>query len=315
MSGHILLCDFTFGSYIKLALAQPGRRPEEASLHSCSGREEFNEAVQAFLAERGQPKLVGAAISSRGWESHGVLHLPDEDITIVREEVRDFLKIQRLNLVNNFVARALAIPKLRRAERIKICGGDGMDEQVIAVLGPHHGLGLAALAPDGAGGWSAMSCEGGHSDLPVTNARESDVCRILRAEHGHVAREFAISLSGLVDVWKAIGVLDGGPLRATSAQVIVDAAKAGDARAGEAVRLCLGWLAAMASDIALIQGARGGIYLTGDLMDMLDELFDVEAFQQRYANKGRLSAYVSEIPVYRTQAKDLEIIGLATLFD
>jgi len=71
----------------------------------------------------------------------------------------------------------------------------------------------------------------------------------------------------------------------------------------------------MASDVALTLGARGGIYLTGALMDMLGDLFDHAAFQRRYVDKGRLQNYVSEIPVYRTTAKDLEIIGLASLFD
>ncbi|MEI9906244.1 MAG: glucokinase [Asticcacaulis sp.] len=44
-------------------------------------------------------------------------------------------------------------------------------------------------------------------------------------------------------------------------------------------------------------------------------LFDTEAFARRYTDKGRLSDYVAEIPVFRTLADDLEIIGLATLFD
>jgi len=315
MSGHVLLCDFTFGSYIKLALGEPGRRPEKATLHACADRDEFDRSVLEFLKDRGDPRLVGVAISSRGWERGGVLQLPDEGMTIAREEVRALLGVQRLNLVNNFVARAMAVPRLKPSEKEKICGDDGMDEQVIAVLGPHHGLGLAALAPDGAGGWTAMPCEGGHSDLPVANEREWQVRRVLMDKYGHVAREFAISLSGLVDVWKALHVIDRvGVGNATPAEVVAQA-RAGEARALEAVGLSIGWLAGMASDIGLILGARGGIYLTGDLMDMLDGLFDAEAFCTRYADKGRLSGYVSEIPVYRTLAPDLEIIGLATLFD
>ena len=71
----------------------------------------------------------------------------------------------------------------------------------------------------------------------------------------------------------------------------------------------------MASDVALILGARGGIYLTGDLMDLMVEVFDADAFCRRYADKGRLSHFIEEIPVYRTQARDLEIVGLQTLFD
>ena len=50
-------------------------------------------------------------------------------------------------------------------------------------------------------------------------------------------------------------------------------------------------------------------------MDLLGDLFDSGVFCKRYADKGRLTDFVADIPVYQTQARDLEIVGLATLFD
>lgn len=315
MSDSVLLCDFTIGASVKMALVRPGTRPHDPVLYSCPNRAAFDEAASDFLAGQGQPKLMGVAISSRGWERKGILQLPQEGMTIVRDEVRDLLGVRRINLVNNFVARALAIPRLHADEVEKICGDTAMEEQVIAVLGPHHGLGLAALAPDGAGGWTAIPCEGGHSDLPVTTPREWEVYKRLRGKYGHVSREHAVSLNGLVDVYQALATSDGSDSAASTPEEIIALASIGDPTASEAVGLCLGWLAAMASDVALIMGARGGIYLTGDLMDLLADMFDGPAFCKRYLDKGRLSNYVAEIPVYKTLAKDLEIIGLATLFD
>lgn len=315
MAEYVLLCDFMIGASVKMALARPGTRPPESTLYSCPSRAAFDEAMLDFLSQNGQPKLIGVAISSRGWERRGILKLPGKDMTIVRDDIRALLDVQRVNLVNNFVARALAIPRLKRSEVEKICGDDAMDEQVIAVLGPHHGLGLAALAPDGAGSWTAIPCEGGHSDLPATTEREWQVRQILAQRHGYAAREFAVSLDGLAGLWAALSELDGDEVVKKSPEEIIALASIGEARAVEAVQLCLGWLAAMASDVALILGARGGIYLTGDLMDLMADLFDVNAFRARYVDKGRLSEYVGEIPVFKTLGKDLEIIGLATLFD
>lgn len=316
MTDHILLCDFSFGSYMKLALGTPGRRPAAATLYSCTGKHDFNEAVLDFLAAHDRPNLIGAAISSRGWEKRGAIQLPEKGgLSLARDDIRRLLSIQRVNLVNNFVARALAIPRLRAEERVKVCGDDPVDEQVIAVLGPHHGLGLAGLAPDGAGGYTAMPAEGGHSDLPIVGDREWAVFSKLKATHGHVAREFVISLSGLVELFRALAELDGADTLANTAEEVIALANTGDALAVEAINMCTAWLAAMASDVALIMGARGGIYLTGDLMDLMGDLFDAEVFRQRYVDKGRLSDYVAEIPVYQTRARDMEIIGLATLFD
>jgi len=315
MPDSVLLCDFSIGATVHMALARPGVRPGPAAQYACPNREAFDAAVREFLAANGNQTLMGAAISSRGWERGGVIQLPQAGMTISREGLRDLLGVKRVNLVNNFVARALAVPRLHANEVEKICGQTAMEEQVIAVLGPHHGLGLAALAPDGGGNWTAVPCEGGHSDLPAETEREWQVYEVLKKRHGHVSREHAISLRGLVELWQALSAIDGEEPGEASAEDVIARGRAGDARATEAVRMCVNWLAAMASDVALIMGARGGIYLTGDLMDLLDGLFDTDAFCRRYFDKGRLSAYVGEIPVYRILAQDLEIIGLATLFD
>jgi len=273
-----------------------------------------------YLDALHRPVLAGAAVASRGWEDKGVVHMPGTKLTLVREELRDLLSVQRLNLVNNFVARALAIPHLLAEEKEKLCGGEFDDDQalgqVIAVLGPHYGLGVAGLVPDSVGGWTAIPTEGGHSDLPTINDRERQIVAVLRQRYGYVVREFALSLEGLVAVWQALHQLGGGVAKTATAQEVVALARSGDALARDAVALCTGWLAAMASDVGLIMGARGGIYLTGALMDLLDDdLFDREAFCARYADKGRVSNYIQDIPVFRTRAPDIELIGLATLFD
>ncbi len=315
MTDRVLLCDFSFGSYMKLALGTPGLRPGEPSLYAIGGRKDFDEAITDFLSAHGNPSLIGAALASRGWELKGKIQLPEKGLTLDRDDLRRLAGVQRVNLVNNFVARAMAIPRLRPDERVQVCGGEAMEEQVIAVLGPHFGLGQAALAPDGMGGWTAMPCEGGHSDLPVVTDREWEVYKILQKRFGHVPREFVISFKGLVELFRALAEINGSDARATTAEEIMALANIGDPLAVEALSMCSAWLAAMASDVALILGARGGIYLTGDLMDLMAEVFDSEAFCQRYSDKGRLSHFISEIPVYRTQARDLEILGLQTLFD
>ena len=251
----------------------------------------------------------------RDVERGGVIRLPNHGFSISRGDMRDFLSIQRVNLVNDFVAKALAIPRLRESERQQICGGEPMEEQVIAVLGPHNGLGMSALAPDGMGAWTAMPTEGGHSDLAATNALEDQVLGVLMRKYGHVSRERVISIPGLVDIWRALAEIDGDDIDVPGPEEIIARAMAEDTRAHQVIDLSMGWFAAMAADVALILGARGGVYLAGDLLDMIGDLFDVEAFVKRYTDKGRLSGYVAEIPVFRATAQDMEVIGLATLFD
>jgi glucokinase len=315
MADQVLLSDISNGLYMKLALAPRGGRPDEATHYACDSLDDFKTAISDFLDAQGKPTLKGAAISAGGWEQHGVMAMPNHKFQVGRADMREFLGVQRLNLVNDCVAKALAIPRLGQDERVKICGGDEMAEQVITLINSHSGLGQASLAPDGMGGYTAMPCEGGHSDLTVDNQLEYDVYKWLAAKYGHVSRERVISIPGLVDIWSALAARDGDDAATPGPEEVVAGAVTGDDRAVQVVRLAMGWLAVMASDVALITGSRGGIYLTGDYFDLIGDLFDNDAFIARYQDKGRLSDYVRDIPVFRTLAPDMEVIGLATLFD
>jgi glucokinase len=315
MDDYILLSDISHADYQKLALTRRGERPLETTHFVCRDLGEFKAAIKEFLEASACDTLAGAAISAAGWENHGVVSLPNHGFTISRADMREFLDVRRLNLVNDLVATALAVPRLETFEREQICGGVPAEEQVIGVLGANLGLGQAALAPDGIGGWTALPCEGGHSDLAAATDLEDDILRILTRRFGHVSRERVISVPGLGNIWSALAELEKDrDAVVPTPEEIVASASAGEARAARAVALSMGWFAAMASDVALILGARGGIYLTGELLDLVGDLFDSESFVKRYRDKGRLSGYVTDVPLFKVTAHDPEVIGLATLF-
>ena len=315
MDDYILLSDISHADYQKLALTRRGERPQETTHYVCRNLEEFKTAIKQFMEASACDQLAGAAISAAGWENHGSISLPNHGFAISRAEMREFLDVRRLNLVNDLVATALAVPRLESFERVQICGGAPAEEQVIGVLGANLGLGQAALAPDGIGGWTALPCEGGHSDLAATNDLEDEVLKLLTRRFGHVSRERVVSVPGLCNVWGSLAEIEKDTgVAIPTPEEIVAAASAGESRAVRTIDLSLGWFAAMASDVALILGARGGVYLTGELLELLGDLFDSEAFVKRYCDKGRLSGYVSDVPLFKVTAHDTEVIGLATLF-
>lgn len=314
MTDQVLLCDLSLAPRIGLALSSPGSRPRHVGHFHGESRQDFEAALDRTLEGVDRTSLIGAAVSARGWERNGELHMKGVGFAIDRDYIRGLLGIQRVNFVNNFVARALAVPKLRRGERSQLVGGEVVDDHAIAVLGPHHGLGLASLVSDGAGGWTALHGEGGHSDLPARDEREWRIIQAIRDRNGYVSRESGMSVAGLADIWCALHTLAGETPRPLSTAQIIAAARAGEPRAVEAVDTMTGWLGAMASDVALIIGASG-VYLTGALLDMLGDLFKADIFARRYLGKGPLEPYVSRIPVFRTEAENMELIGLATLYD
>lgn len=315
MAEQVLVCDFSVRSGVTFALAEVGRRPAPATTFVCTTRAEFDQSLSAFLASHGNPDLKGAAVSARRFEENGRLHRLEDGVEITRDDLREALGVQRVNLVNNFVARALAIPKLRRNERIPVCEGQEGEETVMLILGPNYGLGNAALISDGAGGWTALPGEGGHSSLAAKTEREWQVINALRKRCGAVVRETAMSQQGFRDLWAVLHAFAGQEAADLTSAEIVERARAGDVIAREVIDLTTVWLADMAADITLIMSASSGVYLAGALMDVIGDTFDADRFCARFTDNATFGPYLRQVPVWRTVATDMELIGLATLFD
>ncbi len=317
MTSKTLLCDISNGSYISLALALPGHRPEVISRYACHSLEDFNRVVSRFLEGHGHPRLIGGAFSTSGWEVDGAVDLVHYGFSINRSGLRDLLNVSRVHIVNEFVAKALAIPSLGGNERVQVCGGQALPEQVMVILGPTIGFGGALLVSDGIGRWTASHCEGGHSDFAACNMLEVEILKILMAKYGHVSRERVVSIPGLVELWHCLGIIENAPEAADdiTPEQIVALAYTDHPRARQAIRVQTEIFAGTASDFALITGARGGVYLSGELLDLLDDLFDYDVFAQRFRDKGRVSSYVRDIPVFKVIAPDIELVGISTLFE
>ncbi len=315
MSANILVITLTGNAFAKVAISQVGARPGEAERFACRSEAQFFAGIDAFLERSGRPLLVGAAISAAGFETRGRIDLPTYGFSLQREATRAALGLQRVNLVNDAVARALAVPHLKASEFTQINGAEWDADRTRAVIGAYIGLGVAALTPDGLGDWIALPTEGGHADLASVGDFEIQVIERLRHAFGRASRETAISVPGVAHVWRAVRELRGETGDDLAAVQIVDKARAGDAVARTVIDLCVGWFGAMASDTALVLGARGGVYLIGMLIDLLGDQFDWTLFRDRFTDKGRLSDYLAAIPLFRILAPDIDLIGLATLFD
>lgn len=315
MASWVLLSDLSNTATISLALVRPGGRPDATTQYPCDSLESFKRSVEDFLKLNDDPKLMGAAVSACGWETEAGISMPNHQFRLHRNDLRELLNIQRLHIVNDCVSRAMAVPRLYDTEVVKICGGEGDETLARAMIGAGTGLGMAGIITDEFNRATVLPCEGGHTDLAVTNDREQAVFDQLRKKYGHVSRERVASLQGLTEIYYALGLLDENTGQTLTAAEILTLAHKGDARAVETIDLCTGWLAAMASDVALMLGARGGIYLSGHLINHLEGLLNWQTFADRFTDKGRLRAFLEDIPVYITRVPDIELVGLTTLFE
>jgi glucokinase len=229
------------------------------------------------------------------------------------EEARRALGFERLRVINDFTAQALAIPVLRADELQKIGGGDPVHGQVIGVIGPGTGLGVGGLLPAG-GFWQPIPGEGGHVSMAPHDDVEQAVLSWLRARFGHVSNERALSGPGLVNLATALAALEGVELAPAEPMQVAERARSGECRfCVAALSHFSSLLGAAAGDLALTLGARGGIYVGGGLCRSLGDLFDRKRFLASYAAKGRLRYFVEPIPTYLVLHHDPGLLGAAAL--
>ena len=89
-------------------------------------------------------------------------------------ELKSQLGFDRLEVINDFTALALALPHLAPAHRPQVGGGAPAAGAALGVLGPGSGLGVSGLIPADAR-WIPLAGEGGHATMAPATDRESAV--------------------------------------------------------------------------------------------------------------------------------------------
>lgn len=272
------------------------------------------EAVRHYLAPLGGPRLRVAAFDVATPVTGDFVALTNGPWSFSVATVRDALGLERLHVINDFTALALAVPLLDREEIRQIGGGVAKPNTAIAVLGAGTGLGASGLIWDGRR-WLPLAGEGGHVSFSPATEREDAILRVLRRRFGtHVSAERWLSGMGLTNIYSALAELDEGRPHALEPDQITQRAQQGhDQRSLETVAIFCAALGTIAGDLALTLGARSGVYVGGGIVPKLGALFDRSAFRQRFEDKGRYRGYLSEIPTWVIVAEAPALRGLASL--
>jgi glucokinase len=228
-------------------------------------------------------------------------------------ELREALALRRLRVINDFVANALAVPRLGTHEINQIGGGSALADAPIGILGPGTGLGVSALVRC-ADGWVPIQGEGGHVTMAPADARESEVLDLMRRRYDHVSAERVLCGAGLVNLYNALCELDRVPAAPlTAAQITDPRTEAEDPRARAATDMFCAMLGTVASNLALTIGARGGIYIAGGIVPRLGAAFAESPFRASFEAKGRFRDYLAAIPTFVITRSEPALLGAASL--
>jgi glucokinase len=292
--------------------------PDGTLLHSRTLADEdyraIDDAIAAFLAERGalpMPCQGAIAIASPITGDRVAMTNHPWSFSILALKAR--FGFDRLEVINDFTALALALPRLTPQDRLMVGGGAAVTGAPIGVLGPGSGLGVSGLVASGSG-WIALTGEGGHATMAPATDRESAVLDRMRRHFDHVSAERALSGPGLVNLYNTLAELDGVPAQGFTAAQITDLAiRAADPLCVETTRMFCAMLGTMAGNLALTLGARGGVYIGGGIVPRLGQTFVQSQFRQSFEAKGRFEAYLAAIPTFVVTHPLPAFLGCAAL--
>ena len=72
-------------------------------------------------------------------------------------------------------------------------------------------------------------------------------------------------------------------------------------------------LGAVAGDVALTYGARGGVFIAGGIVPRILAYLERSEFRARFTDKGRMRVYVEPIPTSVIIHPDATFVGLQAL--
>ncbi|WDS35439.1 glucokinase [Pseudoxanthomonas sp.] len=307
------------GTHVRIGLIRPGSdiSPLQVSSYrnyACNEYTGLDEILGDFLAQPETRHVRRGVVATAGYPmDDGRIISANLPWSLSPDTIRRTIDFDDLRIVNDFAAVAYAAAHMDSSQVLRLSGPEttpGHDGPVL-ILGPGTGLGAALWIPTPARP-IILATEAGQASLAAGNAMEIEVLSQLLAQHDHVSIEHTLSGPGLMNLYTTLCYLAEVDPRYTTPSQITEAAVQGhDQRAHQSLEIFCGLLGSTVGDMALLYGAKGGIYLAGGILPQISQFLLHSSFVSRFLNKGPMRAALERIPVRLVEHGQLGVIGAA----
>lgn len=215
------------------------------------------------------------------------------------------LNLERVVLINDFEAVGHGIAALPSSNLAVL--QDGMVEKGAPriVLGAGTGLGVCQIIPQEHGSAVVIPSEGGHIDFAPTSELEVELLRFMWRRFPHVSYDRIVSGSGLVALFTFLvereSRLDdlslASMLDEQHGAAIISQAYDSEPLARAAIDWFVRVYGAQAGNLALINLAYGGVYITGGIAPKMLHHLQKGSFITSFRNKGRMQPLLERMRV------------------
>lgn len=262
----------------------------------CADFPNVQDALRVYLDAHTPDRMpIYAVLAVAGPVMNGSIAFTNMSWRFSEQDLQAF-GFHHATLINDYAALAVAAPALDEADTRFIGGPKEVEpHQSLAVMGAGTGFGVSALARN-AFTETPMATEGGHAAFAPNDETEAEILRFLRARHGRVSVERILSGPGMANLHEALTALvDGAGVRLEPAE-ITERGLAGDATCRRTLDRFCAILGCVAGDLALTYGAKGGVFITGGVVNHVLDILEPSDFRRRFESKGRFQGYLQAIP-------------------
>lgn len=219
--------------------------------------------------------------------------------------------LQAFYVLNDWEVLAVACSRLNNADLKTILDGTARAKTNKVCIGPGTGLGAAGLVYSHKG-WVPVPTEGGHVNAPARTNLEMQIVQAASSFLDYVSAETLISGQGLVNLDRALAMVEDRSYAARTPVEISEAAlKAQEQSARDVLDLMCGFLGNVSSNLVLNYSARGGVYLGGGILPRMSDFLKQSSFAENFRSRGVMSHFVEEIPVSLMQYDQMAFLGAA----
>jgi glucokinase len=301
------------GTNIRLGLVDgPSGEPRAIKERLLADGGDFEQAIADYLQSIGG-RVAAGALAVNGPVTADEVKPSNSTWHFSISNLKRALKFERLVVINDFHALALALPRLGSRDLAPIGGGAAQPEGARVVLGPGTGFGVAALVRH-RDSWVPVASEAGQASFAPLDEREARVAAIL-GRSGRVTVERIVCGPGLLEIDHALAEIDGAAAARSRPEEVAEAAVAGDVRATRTLDLFFAALGSVAGDAALAFCATGGVYLAGGILPKLLKPLAASRFRARFEDKAPLAELVQGIPTSVITRPYPGLLGAAAALD
>ena len=240
------------------------------------------------------------------------IEITNSNLVISKKEISEFSKIDDVAIFNDAEAACNYLPVIKKESYKTVNYGKSLNNN-FAYIALGTGLGVSGVQKL-KNKSVVFSGEGGYCHIPYTenDTISRDVINIIQNDYPRISSERLISGPGLSLIFKALCLLKDYKSNLSSEEIVLNAVKNKKGFEYDACKILFELLGKFSASIALVYGARGGVFLSGGLLERLFPILPNDLLLKNFLINGRMQEYVNNIPLHIINDDLVSLKGCAT---